>query len=211
KRALSALLISRIKVMAKLDIAEKRVPQDGRIALRIGGREVDVRVSTMPSNFGERVVMRLLDKQAGRLSLSQLGMAPRDLATMRNSISKPPGIVLVTGPTGSGKTTTLYGALSDLNDTSRNILTVEDPIEYSLPGIGQTQGHTKVDMTFATGLRAILRQDPDVVMFPAIRVLGTVVIAIQASLNGHLVLSTLHTTAAIAAVTRLQDLGVASF
>ena len=211
KRALSALLISRIKVMAKLDIAEKRVPQDGRIALRIGGREVDVRVSTMPSNFGERVVMRLLDKQAGRLSLSQLGMADRDLATMRNIISKPHGIILVTGPTGSGKTTTLYGALSDLNDTSRNILTVEDPIEYSLPGIGQTQVNTKVEMTFAKGLRAILRQDPDVVMIGEIRDLETVDIAIQASLTGHLVLSTLHTNTAIGAVTRLQDMGVEPF
>jgi general secretion pathway protein E len=211
KRALSALLISRIKVMAKLDIAEKRVPQDGRIALRIGGREVDVRVSTMPSSFGERVVMRLLDKQAGRLSLSQLGMADRDLRTMRNIISKPHGIILVTGPTGSGKTTTLYGALSDLNDTSRNILTVEDPIEYSLPGIGQTQVNTKVEMTFAKGLRAILRQDPDVVMIGEIRDLETVEIAIQASLTGHLVLSTLHTNTAIGAVTRLQDMGVEPF
>lgn len=211
KRALSALLISRIKVMAKLDIAEKRVPQDGRIALRLGGREVDVRVSTMPSNFGERVVMRLLDKQAGRLSLAQLGMSARDLATMRNIISKPHGIILVTGPTGSGKTTTLYGALSDLNDTSRNILTVEDPIEYSLPGIGQTQVNTKAEMTFAKGLRAILRQDPDVVMIGEIRDLETVEIAIQASLTGHLVLSTLHTNTAIGAVTRLQDMGVESF
>src|SRR5690554_1811193 len=211
KRALSALLISRIKVMAKLDIAEKRVPQDGRISLRIGGREVDVRVSTMPSTYSERVVMCLLDKQAGRLSLSQLGMAERDLAAMRNIISKPHGIILVTGPTGSGKTTTLYGALSDLNDTSRNILTVEDPIEYSLPGIGQTQVNTKVDMTFAKGLRAILRQDPDVVMIGEIRDLETVEIAIQASLTGHLVLSTLHTNTAIGAVTRLQDMGVESF
>lgn len=211
KRALSALLISRIKVMAKLDIAEKRVPQDGRISLRIGGREVDVRVSTMPSTFSERVVMRLLDKQAGRLSLSQLGMAERDLSTMRNIISKPHGIILVTGPTGSGKTTTLYGAISDLNDTSRNILTVEDPIEYSLPGIGQTQVNTKVDMTFAKGLRAILRQDPDVVMIGEIRDIETVEIAIQASLTGHLVLSTLHTNTAIGAITRLQDMGVESF
>jgi len=155
--------------------------------------------------------MRLLDKQAGRLSLSQLGMAPRDLATMRNIISKPHGIILVTGPTGSGKTTTLYGALSDLNDTSRNILTVEDPIEYSLPGIGQTQVNTKVEMTFAKGLRAILRQDPDVVMIGEIRDLETVEIAIQASLTGHLVLSTLHTNTAIGAVTRLQDMGVEPF
>jgi general secretion pathway protein E len=211
KRALAALLVSRIKVMARLDIAEKRVPQDGRIALRIGGREVDVRVSTMPSNHGERVVMRLLDKQAGRLSLSQLGMASRDLRVMQNIISKPHGIILVTGPTGSGKTTTLYGALSDLNDTSRNILTVEDPIEYSLPGIGQTQVNTKAEMTFSKGLRAILRQDPDVVMIGEIRDLETVEIAIQASLTGHLVLSTLHTNTAVGAVTRLQDMGVEPF
>jgi len=211
KRALAALLVSRIKVMAKLDIAEKRVPQDGRIALRIGGREVDVRVSTMPSSHGERVVMRLLDKQAGRLSLAQLGMSARDLKTMRSIISKPHGIILVTGPTGSGKTTTLYGALSDLNDTSRNILTVEDPVEYSLPGIGQTQVNLKADMTFAKGLRAILRQDPDVVMIGEIRDLDTVEIAIQASLTGHLVLSTLHTNTAVGAITRLQDMGVEPF
>lgn len=211
KRALAALLVSRIKVMAKLDIAEKRVPQDGRIALRIGGREVDVRVSTMPSQHGERVVMRLLDKQAGRLGLGQLGMSARDLNAMRNIISKPHGIILVTGPTGSGKTTTLYGALSDLNDSSRNILTVEDPVEYSLPGIGQTQVNSKVDMTFAKGLRAILRQDPDVVMIGEIRDLETVEIAIQASLTGHLVLSTLHTNTAAGAVTRLQDMGVEPF
>lgn len=211
KRALAALLISRIKVMAKLDIAEKRVPQDGRIALRIGGREVDVRVSTMPSQHGERIVMRLLDKQAGRLGLAQLGLADRDLRTLRNIISKPHGIILVTGPTGSGKTTTLYGALSDLNETSRNILTVEDPVEYSLPGIGQTQVNTKVDMTFAKGLRAILRQDPDVVMIGEIRDLETVEIAIQASLTGHLVLSTLHTNTAVGAITRLQDMGVEPF
>ncbi|WP_308428492.1 type II secretion system ATPase GspE [Bacterioplanes sanyensis] len=211
KRALAALLVSRIKVMAKLDIAEKRIPQDGRIALRIGGREVDVRVSTMPSSHGERVVMRLLDKQAGRMSLGQLGMSVRDLNTMRDIISKPHGIILVTGPTGSGKTTTLYGALSDLNDASRNILTVEDPIEYSLAGIGQTQVNTKVDMTFAKGLRAILRQDPDVVMIGEIRDLETVEIAIQASLTGHLVLSTLHTNTAVGAITRLQDMGVEPF
>lgn len=211
KRALSALLISRIKVMAKLDIAEKRIPQDGRIALKIGGREVDVRVSTMPSSHGERVVMRLLDKQAGRLGLGQLGMSAADFANMQNLIAKPHGIILVTGPTGSGKTTTLYGALSDLNDTSRNILTVEDPVEYSLPGIGQTQVNLKADMTFAKGLRAILRQDPDVVMIGEIRDLETVDIAIQASLTGHLVLSTLHTNTAVGAITRLQDMGVEPF
>jgi len=211
KRALAPLLISRIKVMAKLDIAEKRVPQDGRIALRIGGREVDVRVSTMPSNHGERIVMRLLDKQAGRLNVRQLAMAPADLNTLLSAIQRPHGIILVTGPTGSGKTTTLYASLSELNDTSRNILTVEDPIEYSLPGVGQTQVNTKVEMTFAKGLRAILRQDPDVVMIGEIRDIETVEIAIQASLTGHMVLSTLHTNTAVGAVTRLQDMGVEPF
>lgn len=211
KRALAPLLISRIKVMAKLDIAEKRVPQDGRISLRIGGREVDVRVSTMPSNHGERIVMRLLDKQAGRLNVRQLAMAPTDLNNLLSAIQKPHGIILVTGPTGSGKTTTLYAALSELNNASRNILTVEDPIEYSLPGVGQTQVNTKVEMTFAKGLRAILRQDPDVVMIGEIRDLETVEIAIQASLTGHMVLSTLHTNTAVGAVTRLQDMGVESF
>jgi len=211
KRALAPLLVSRIKVMAKLDIAEKRVPQDGRIALRIGGREVGVRVSTMPSNHGERIVMRLLDKQAGRLNVRQLGMAPADLNNLLGAIHKPHGIILVTGPTGSGKTTTLYAALSELNNSSRNILTVEDPIEYSLPGVGQTQVNTKVEMTFAKGLRAILRQDPDVVMIGEIRDLETVEIAIQASLTGHLVLSTLHTNTAVGAVTRLQDMGVEPF
>ena len=211
KRALAPLLVSRIKVMAKLDIAEKRVPQDGRIALRIGGREVDVRVSTMPSNHGERIVMRLLDKQAGRLNVRQLGMATPDLNNLLGAIHKPHGIILVTGPTGSGKTTTLYASLSELNNSSRNILTVEDPIEYSLPGVGQTQVNTKVEMTFAKGLRAILRQDPDVVMIGEIRDLETVEIAIQASLTGHLVLSTLHTNTAVGAVTRLQDMGVEPF
>ncbi|BCE02356.1 type II secretion system ATPase GspE [Marinicellulosiphila megalodicopiae] len=211
KRALAPLLVSRIKVMAKLDIAEKRVPQDGRISLRLAGREVDVRVSTLPSNHGERVVMRLLDKQAGRLDLTHLGMTPTDLDRINNLISRPHGIILVTGPTGSGKTTTLYGALESLNDHQRNIMTVEDPIEYSLPGIGQTQVNTKVDMTFAAGLRAILRQDPDVVMIGEIRDFETVEIAVQASLTGHLVLSTLHTNSAIGSLTRLQDMGVEPF
>jgi len=211
RRALAPLLVSRIKVMSKLDIAEKRIPQDGRIALRIAGREVDVRVSTMPSSHGERVVMRLLDKQAGRLNLSQLGMKGDNLKRLLNIIHKPHGIILVTGPTGSGKTTSLYAALSELNDRSRNILTVEDPVEYSLPGIGQTQVNTKVDMTFARGLRAILRQDPDVVMIGEIRDRETVEIAVQASLTGHLVLSTLHTNTAVGAVTRIQDMGVEPF
>lgn len=211
RRALAPLLVSRIKVMSKLDIAEKRIPQDGRIALRVAGREVDVRVSTMPSSHGERVVMRLLDKQAGRLNLGQLGMKGDNLKRLLNIIHKPHGIILVTGPTGSGKTTTLYASLSELNDKSRNILTVEDPVEYSLPGIGQTQVNTKVDMTFARGLRAILRQDPDVVMIGEIRDRETVEIAVQASLTGHMVLSTLHTNTAVGAVTRIQDMGVEPF
>ncbi len=211
KRELAALLVSRIKVMAKLDIAEKRVPQDGRISLRVGGREVDIRVSTLPAANGERVVMRLLDKQAGRLTLSHLGMRQRDRELMQEGVRKPHGIILVTGPTGSGKTTTLYASLVTLNDGDRNILTVEDPIEYHLEGIGQTQVNSKVDMTFARGLRAILRQDPDVVMVGEIRDQETAEIAVQASLTGHLVLSTLHTNSAIGAVTRLVDMGVEPF
>ena len=211
KRALAPLLVSRIKVMARLDIAEKRVPQDGRISLRVGGREVDIRVSTMPSANGERIVLRLLDKQAGRLALSSLGLADRDFKLLKHLINRPYGIILVTGPTGSGKTTTLYGALSEINDRTRNILTVEDPIEYNLPGIGQTQVNTKVDMTFARGLRAILRQDPDVVMIGEIRDLETAEIAVQASLTGHLVLSTLHTNTAVGAITRLIDMGIEPF
>lgn len=211
KRALAPLLVSRIKVLARLDIAEKRVPQDGRISLRVGGKEVDIRVSTMPSANGERIVLRLLDKQAGRLKLDRLGMAERDLKAIEKLINRPHGIILVTGPTGSGKTTTLYAGISDINDKSRNILTVEDPIEYNLPGIGQTQVNTKVDMTFARGLRAILRQDPDVVMIGEIRDLETADIAVQASLTGHLVLSTLHTNTAVGAVTRLMDMGVEPF
>ncbi|PKM21972.1 MAG: type II secretion system protein GspE [Gammaproteobacteria bacterium HGW-Gammaproteobacteria-14] len=211
RRELAPLLVSRIKVMARLDIAEKRVPQDGRISLRLGGRDVDVRVSTMPSTNGERVVLRLLDKQAGRLQLSHLGMGDVCHSLILEQIHKPHGIILVTGPTGSGKTTTLYASLTDLNDSSRNILTVEDPIEYQLEGIGQTQVNTKVDMTFARGLRAILRQDPDVVMVGEIRDVETAEIAVQASLTGHLVLSTLHTNSAVGAVTRLQDMGVEPF
>ncbi len=211
KRELAALLVSRIKVMARLDIAEKRIPQDGRISLKVGGREVDVRVSTLPSANGERVVLRLLDKQAGRLNLKHLGMSARDRDLMEATVRKPHGILLVTGPTGSGKTTTLYASLVSLNDRTRNILTVEDPIEYHLEGIGQTQVNTKVDMTFARGLRAILRQDPDVVMVGEIRDKETAEIAVQASLTGHLVLSTLHTNSAIGAITRLVDMGIEPF
>jgi general secretion pathway protein E len=211
RRALAPLVVSRIKVMSKLDIAEKRLPQDGRISLRIAGRAVDVRVSTMPSGHGERVVLRLLDKQAGRLELTSLGMDADSQATMDSLIHKPHGIILVTGPTGSGKTTTLYAALERINDNTRNIMTVEDPIEYFIDGIGQTQVNTKVEMTFARGLRAILRQDPDVVMVGEIRDLETAEIAVQASLTGHLVLSTLHTNTASGAVTRLRDMGVEPF
>jgi len=211
QRALAPLLVSRIKVMARLDIAEKRLPQDGRISLKVAGRAVDVRVSTLPAGHGERVVLRLLDKQAGRLDLGQLGMNSETLERMDHLIHQPHGILLVTGPTGSGKTTTLYAALSRLNESERNILTVEDPIEYYLDGIGQTQVNPKVDMSFARGLRAILRQDPDVVMVGEIRDLETVEIAVQASLTGHLVLSTLHTNTAVGAVTRLRDMGVEPF
>ena len=211
KRELAPLLVSRIKVMARLDIAEKRIPQDGRISLKIGGREVDVRVSTMPASSGERVVLRLLDKQAGRLRLENLGMDDETLGRLQKVVHKPHGIFLVTGPTGSGKTTTLYASLAELSANTINILTVEDPIEYNLPGIGQTQVNTKADMTFARGLRAILRQDPDVVMVGEIRDLETAEIAVQASLTGHLVMSTLHTNTAVGAVTRLIDMGVEPF
>jgi general secretion pathway protein E len=209
--AIAAIVISRIKVMAKLDIAEKRLPQDGRITLRIAGRPVDVRVSTIPASHGERVVLRLLDKKSDTLQLTELGMSPELLKIMRHLISIPHGIILVTGPTGSGKTTTLYAVLTELNSPDRNILTVEDPIEYDLLGIGQMQVNTKIDMSFAKGLRAILRQDPDIVMVGEIRDLETASIAVQASLTGHLVLSTLHTNTAIGAITRLRDMGVESF
>jgi len=211
RRAVAPLVVSRIKVMSKLDIAEKRLPQDGRISLRIAGRAVDVRVSTIPAGHGERVVLRLLDKQAGRLDLGSLGMERHTQTLMDELVHKPHGIILVTGPTGSGKTTTLYAALERINDNTRNIMTVEDPIEYYIDGIGQTQVNTKVEMTFARGLRAILRQDPDVVMVGEIRDLETAHIAVQASLTGHLVLSTLHTNTAVGAVTRLRDMGVEPF
>ncbi|WP_019676870.1 type II secretion system ATPase GspE [Arsukibacterium perlucidum] len=210
-RRLSSLLVSRIKVMSKMDIAEKRVPQDGRISLRIAGRAVDVRVSTMPSSHGERVVLRLLDKNNSHLNLADLGMTLAVQQAFSKLILKPHGIILVTGPTGSGKSTTLYAGLTEINTKDRNILTVEDPIEYELEGVGQTQVNTKVNMTFARGLRAILRQDPDVVMVGEIRDLETAQIAVQASLTGHLVLSTLHTNTAAGAITRLEDMGVEAF
>lgn len=210
-RKLASLLVSRIKVMAQLDIAEKRIPQDGRISLRIAGRAIDVRVSTMPSSYGERVVMRLLDKNNARLNLTDLGMHEANEKQFAELLRKPHGIILVTGPTGSGKSTTLYAGLSDINSKDRNILTVEDPVEYELPGIGQTQVNPKVDMTFARGLRAILRQDPDVVMIGEIRDLETAEIAVQASLTGHLVISTLHTNTASGAITRMEDMGIEPF
>ena len=210
-RKLSSMLVSRIKVMAKLDIAEKRVPQDGRITLRIAGRAVDVRVSTMPSSHGERVVLRLLDKNNARLNLEDLGMTKANRDHFSTLIRKPHGIILVTGPTGSGKSTTLYAGLSEINSKDRNILTVEDPIEFDLQGIGQTQVNPRVVMTFARGLRAILRQDPDVVMVGEIRDIETAQIAVQASLTGHLVLSTLHTNTAAGAITRLEDMGIEPF
>ncbi|MBL4852221.1 MAG: type II secretion system ATPase GspE [Gammaproteobacteria bacterium] len=210
-RALAPLVVSRIKVLAKLDIAEKRLPQDGRISIKIAGHPVDVRVSTLPSGHGERVVLRLLDKQGGRMDLEHLGMAPDTMTLFDKMVHRPHGIVLVTGPTGSGKTTTLYAGMTRINDKSRNIMTVEDPIEYYLDGVSQTNVNTKVDMTFARSLRAILRQDPDVVMVGEIRDVETAEIAVQASLTGHLVLSTLHTNSAVGAITRLRDMGVEPF
>jgi general secretion pathway protein E len=205
------IVVSRVKVMARLDIAERRLPQDGRIGLTLAGRSLDVRVSTLPSRAGERVVMRLLDKGAAGLALSDLGMPAATETLIRQALAEPNGIILVTGPTGSGKTTTLYAALRLLNDGRRNILTVEDPVEYAVDGVGQTQVNAKVGLTFAAGLRAILRQDPDVVMVGEIRDRETAEIAVQASLTGHLVLSTVHTNDAIGAITRLRDFGVEPF
>lgn len=210
-RQLTAYLLSRIKIMAQLDIAEKRVPQDGRIALRLAGRSIDVRVSTLPASHGERIVLRLLDKQNLAQDLAQTGMRPPVYAALQELLTRPHGILLVTGPTGSGKSTTLYAALGQLDSSRLNIMTVEDPVEFDLPGIGQTQVNPKVDMSFARGLRAILRQDPDVVMIGEIRDAETASIAVQASLTGHLVLSTLHTNSAIGAIERLRDMGVEPF
>ncbi|HTR00284.1 MAG TPA: type II secretion system ATPase GspE [Candidatus Acidoferrum sp.] len=211
KRLLAPLLVSRIKVMARLDIAEKRLPQDGRISVRLAGHALDIRVSTLPSAYGERVVLRLLDKQSGRIQLQDLKMPPPAQHCYRDALQIPHGIILVTGPTGSGKTTTLYAGLMHINDGRKNILTIEDPVEYTLPGVGQTQVNTKVGLTFAHGLRSILRQDPDVVMLGEIRDGETARIAVQASLTGHLVLTTLHTNTAIGAITRLQDMGIEPF
>jgi general secretion pathway protein E len=204
-------ILSRVKVMAGLNIAEKRLPQDGRIGLKIAGKDVDIRVSTVPTQFGERIVMRLLDKSGAVLDINQLGVDERNLKLITKLLQKPNGIILVTGPTGSGKTTTLYACLTYINKPDLNILTVEDPIEYQLDGVGQMQVNPKIDFTFASGLRAILRQDPDVVMVGEIRDGETAEIAIQASLTGHLVLSTLHTNDSAGAVTRLVDMGVEPF
>lgn len=210
-RVLHSAMVSRIKIMADLDIAEKRLPQDGRITLRLAGRPVDVRVSTLPTGHGERVVLRLLDKEAGRLELTRLGMEGKTLEDMNSLVQQPHGIVLVTGPTGSGKTTTLYAALSRIDASVTNVITVEDPVEYDLDGIGQTQLNPRIDMTFPRALRAILRQDPDVIMIGEIRDFETAQIAVQASLTGHLVLTTLHTNDTASAVTRLMDMGVEPF
>lgn len=211
EKRFQASIISRVKVMSGLNIAEKRLPQDGRIGLKIAGREVDIRVSTVPTQFGERIVMRLLDKSAMVVDLEHLGIAGENLRNIERLIEKPNGIVLVTGPTGSGKTTTLYSCLSRINTPELNILTVEDPIEYQLEGIGQMQVNPKIGFTFASGLRAILRQDPDVVMLGEIRDAETAEIAIQASLTGHLVFSTLHTNDSAGAITRLIDMGIEPF
>lgn len=210
KRAQNAI-ISRIKIMAGLNIAEKRIPQDGRIKIKIAGKDIDIRVSTIPTSWGESVVMRLLDKSSVLLDLETLGIIGNNGRVIKEMIQKPHGIILVTGPTGSGKTTTLYSCLSKINTPDVKIITVEDPVEYQLAGINQMQVNPKIDLTFATGLRAFLRQDPDVIMVGEIRDKETAEIAIQASLTGHLVLSTLHTNSAPATVTRLVDMGIEPF
>ena len=208
---ISSVLISRIKIISGLDISERRLPQDGRVSLSLGDKDIDVRVSTLPSSYGERIVLRLLDKQASQINIDDLGLPSVILKNYKSSLKNSEGIILFTGPTGSGKTTTLYSGLRHLSDSSQNILTVEDPIEYTLNGIGQTQVNTKTGYTFAKGLRAILRQDPDVVMVGEMRDVETAQIGIQASLTGHLVLSTVHTNSAVAAITRLRDMGIESF
>ena len=208
---LSSVLISRIKIMSGLDISERRLPQDGRVSLSLGDKSIDVRVSTLPSSYGERIVLRILDKNTSQINISDLGFPESILNSYKSSLRNSEGIILITGPTGSGKTTTLYAGLRSLSDSSQNILTVEDPIEYTLKGIGQTQVNDKTGYTFARGLRAILRQDPDVVMVGEMRDIETAEIGIQASLTGHLVLSTVHTNSAIAAITRLRDMGIESF
>ncbi|MFC1892118.1 GspE/PulE family protein, partial [Thermodesulfobacteriota bacterium] len=208
---IQSALTSRIKVMAEMDISEKRLPQDGRIEIRIGNKNIDIRVSTIPTAFGERVVLRLLDKTRVLLKVADLGMPANRLKIFDRLIRSAHGIVLVTGPTGSGKTTTLYAALSTINNTDKNIITIEDPIEYQIDGIGQIQINPKIDLTFATGLRSIVRQDPDVILVGEIRDMETAEIAIQSALTGHLVFSTLHTNDSASAVTRLIDMGIEPF
>ena len=208
QKNITQMIISRIKIMSKLDISERRLPQDGRISISVGKRDIDLRVSTLPSSFGERVVLRILEKDKTHIQLNQLGFSNEILENFRKNLGKNEGIILVTGPTGSGKTTSLYSGLREISDRSQNILTIEDPVEYALEGIGQTQVNTKTGLTFAKGLRAILRQDPDIVMVGEIRDKETAEIAIQASLTGHLVLSTVHTNSAVNAITRLRDMGI---
>ena len=210
-RKIQSPLTSRVKIMARLNIAEKRLPQDGRIEIRIADRSVDVRVSVLPTIYGERVVLRLLDKTVNILQLVDLGMSTQSISFFDRLIKSPYGIILVTGPTGSGKTTTLYAALSSINQPGINIITIEDPIEYQIDGIGQIQVNPKIDLTFAQGLRSIVRQDPDVILVGEIRDQETAEIAIQSSLTGHLVFSTLHTNDAASAVTRIIDMGIEPF
>ncbi|MDC0185716.1 ATPase, T2SS/T4P/T4SS family [Gammaproteobacteria bacterium] len=208
---IAPLIISRLKIISRLDISERRLPQDGRVSLSMGSKNVDVRVSTLPSSYGERIVLRLLDKQSAQINIDDLGLDQTILKNYKSTLKASEGIILVTGPTGSGKTTTLYAGLRHLSDSSQNILTVEDPIEYTLQGIGQTQVNSKTGYNFAAGLRSMLRQDPDVVMVGEVRDQETARIAIQASLTGHLVLSTVHTNSAVGAITRLRDMGIESF
>jgi general secretion pathway protein E len=210
-KRLQSAITSRLKIMADLNIAEKRLPQDGRIAIRVRNKEIDIRVSVLPTAFGERLVLRLLDKSDALLSLEDIGFAPELLRIYTRLVQRPNGIILVTGPTGSGKSTTLYATLQRINAPEVNIITVEDPIEYQLNGVGQIQVNPKIDLTFANGLRSILRQDPDIIMVGEIRDRETAEIAIQASLTGHLVFSTLHTNDAASAVTRLLDMGIEPF
>ncbi|MCF8051890.1 MAG: type II secretion system ATPase GspE [Desulfobacterales bacterium] len=206
-----ASLISRIKVMSKLNIAEKRLPQDGRFEVRVGDQQIDVRVSTIPTSFGERVVLRLLNKTASLFGFPELGLSPERLEQLKQLVTSPNGIILVTGPTGSGKTTTLYAVLSSINHPDINIITIEDPVEYQLAGISQIQVNPKIDLTFARGLRSIVRQDPDVILVGEIRDHETAEIAVQSALTGHLVFSTLHTNDSASAITRLVDIGVEPF
>ena len=208
---ISPLIVSRIKIMSKLDISERRLPQDGRMSLSLGSKKIDVRVSTLPSRYGERVVLRILDKESSQIDIEELGFESKVLKNYKNALKSSEGLILFTGPTGSGKTTTLYAGLNYISDDSQNILTIEDPIEYSLKGIGQTQVNQKTGYTFANGLRALLRQDPDIIMIGEMRDLETAEIAIQSSLTGHLVLSTVHTNSAISAITRLRDMGIESY